>query len=288
MTSPTSDLNRLHEERRKALPPVDRDLGALGFEVTEAGDDSGFTVVLSENRGQAAWTVPVHNLPNREDAEAVARGLNDIVSEGILTPGPLLPTNDSVSEAPVFGTRENDEGFGEGGVGLKIKMERKSRLLDYGPAVHCFEDKAQATALCESLNRLLESKVMRSKATMDPLMPGADDNRRIASWETMDQNISRMADKAPEVVGILESLTKASVEVDPKTQSSGSGRSETSDPHYLPLVALDDAGIHGQEISGLYQLCGRHPGKMAGASTKPSVVARRMPTILPGWRPQSW
>jgi hypothetical protein len=127
------------------------------------------------------------------------------------------------------------------------------------------KDKEQAQALSNSLNRLLESKVIRSSEKFVIAFASEEGrNKRIRHWDGLSETVSRLADGDAGVIRILESVTEAGPKVDPKTQVSRApaGVRGSDDPRQLPLVALDEAGIYGKDIEGLYQICGRHPGRM--------------------------
>ncbi len=87
-------------------------------------------------------------------------------------------------------------------------------------------------------------------------------NLRILHWEGIDETIARLADNAPESVHALKAVTDAAPKVDPNTKILNPSPVDSQDPRFLPLKALDNAGIYGKDIEGLYQICGRHPGKM--------------------------
>ncbi len=283
MTTPTqnSDLEHLHGERRQVLRPVDGDKGKLSFEVSPDREGNGADLVLWEKRGKEIWGIPVHHMDDRGDCEAVAKALNDLVEPGILSPGPLLPTNDSLSEAPSFSVAR---GGALGGVGVKLSGAKPGHA--WGVSLHYLKDREQAQALSESLNRLLESKVIRSAEKFVIAFASEEGrNKRIRHWDGMSETVSRLADGDAGVIRILESVTEAGPKVDPKTKVVRDGGSGTDDPRQLPLVALDESGIYGKDIEGLYQLCNRHPGKMVAVLRATTLGLVDAPAIKAALQP---
>jgi hypothetical protein len=242
MTTPihASDAERLHGERRKVLRPVDGDRGKLSFEVNPNRDGYGAELVLWESRGKEVWGTPVQHLNNQADCEAVAKVLNDFVERRTLSPGPLLPTNDSLAELPTFQVTS-------GGTGIRLAGEAKDGGA-WGLSVHRLNNSEEAEALSASLNKLVASKVLRVAG--NPLA-AANPERRFDSKDHL-VSMLKMADRDPAILNILKAVASASRKVDPKNP----------EPHGAPLTALDGAGIYGKDIEGLYQICGRHPGKV--------------------------
>ena len=253
-----STPDQLHTERGKVLKAVDNDLGSLAFEVSPDRDGPGANLVLWEKRGTLTWGIPVCDFTNREDADAVAKTLNGLVQDGILRPGPLLSTNHSVADAPSF---KVGRGGALGGVGVKLAGGGPGGV--WAVEVHYLKDREAAEGLSKSLNHLLAGKVLRAKQA--PVISFASEegrNLRILHWEGVDETIARLAENAPESVHALKAVTDAAPKVDPNTKVLNPSPVDSQDPRFLPLKALDNAGIYGKDIEGLYQICGRHPGKM--------------------------
>jgi len=260
MTTPTqnSDLERLHGERRKVLRPVDGDRGKLSFEVSPDREGNGADLVLWEKRGTRTWGVPIHHLTYQQDAQAVSKELNGLVKSGILCPGPLLPTNDSISDAPSFSVTR---GGALGGFGVKLVSAKRGQA--WGAFLTYIRDKEEAQALSETLNHLLESKVIRSAEKFIFAFASEEGrNQRIRHWDGIDETMARLADNNHGTVRILQEVAEAAPKVDPNTKILNPGPLDSLDPRQLPLKALDNAGIYGKDIEGVFQICGRHPGKM--------------------------
>jgi hypothetical protein len=276
-----STPTQLHGERGKVLKAVDNDLGSLAFEVSQDRDGPGANLVLWEKRGTLTWGIPVYDFTNRKDADAVAKTLNGLVQSGILRPGPLLSTNDSVADAPSF---KVGRGGALGGVGVKLAGGGPGGV--WAVEVHYLKDKEAAQGLSKSLNHLLAGKVLRAKQKF--VIPFASEegrNLRILHWEGVDETITRLADNAPESVHALKAVTDAAPKVDPNTKILNPSPVDSRDPRFLPLKALDNAGVYGKDIEGLYQICGRHPGKMVAVLRATALGLIDAPAIQAALKP---
>lgn len=88
-------------------------------------------------------------------------------------------------------------------------------------------------------------------------------------------SMTRMADGDPAITNMLMGIVAASQKVDPANLEA----------HSAPLKALDEAGIYGKDIEGLYQICGRHPGKMVALLRATTLGLVDAPAIKAALKP---
>jgi hypothetical protein len=109
------------------------------------------------------------------------------------------------------------------------------------------------------------------RVSVEPINP----ERRFDGKKGYVMSMTRMADGDPAITNMLMGIVAASQKVDPTNL----------DAYSAPLKALDEAGIYGKDIEGLYQICGRHPGKVVALLRATTLGLVDAPAIKAALKP---